>query len=266
MFIYFDYKHYIISLKLRGITFRSISCNKFMVNFDKKRIHQLCHHCHVMKWRWKIKQMPYIVCYKVNLLLHWLEWVGLGTPLWVKKCMICFTTNVKNLASSRMWNQKTSMMSKKNFYNICLIESYTRMKMLMNTLMKSKKCTISKKTFVVVDDVDTTMNLRDLQLLNDKHVVNVHYKSKLVNCWNWQILKNNVKESAKVDMTFLDGEQTRELFMFHAFKHANPVTNDFKNIFMEIIKTCGGLQELQTSIGQLNALQNLDLKHRSSLQ
>jgi hypothetical protein len=54
--------------------------------------------------------------------------------------------------------------------------------MLMNTLMKSKKCTISKKVFVVVDDVDTTMNLRDLQLLNDKHVVNVHYKSKLVNC------------------------------------------------------------------------------------
>ncbi len=67
-------------------------------------------------------------------------------------------------------------------------------------------------------------------------------------------------------MTFLDAEQTRELFMFHAFKHANRVTNDFKNIFMEIIKTCGGLQKLQTSIGQLNALQNLDLKHRSSLQ
>jgi adenylylsulfate kinase-like enzyme len=105
-----------------------------------------------------------------------------------------------------------------------------------------KQCMISKKVFVVVDDVDTTRNLRDLQLLNDKHVVNVDYKSKvLVNCRNWQILKSHVRESAKVDMAFLDGEQVRELFMFHAFKHANRVTNDFKNISMEIIKACGGL-------------------------
>jgi hypothetical protein len=29
--------------------------------------------------------------------------------------------------------------------------------------------------------------------------------------------------------------------MFHAFKHANSVTNDFENIYMEIIKACGGL-------------------------
>jgi hypothetical protein len=29
--------------------------------------------------------------------------------------------------------------------------------------------------------------------------------------------------------------------MFHAFKHANHVTNDFKKIFMEIIKACKGL-------------------------
>jgi len=42
-------------------------------------------------------------------------------------------------------------------------------------------------------------------------------------------------------MAFLDGEHARELFVFHAFKHANHVTNDFKNIFMEIIKACGGL-------------------------
>jgi predicted secreted protein len=42
-------------------------------------------------------------------------------------------------------------------------------------------------------------------------------------------------------MAFLEDEQARELFMFHAFKHANHVTNDFKNISMEIIKACGGL-------------------------
>jgi hypothetical protein len=105
-----------------------------------------------------------------------------------------------------------------------------------------KQCMISKKVLVVVDDVDTTRNLGDLQVLNDKHAINVDYKRKIViNCRNWQILKNHVRESTKVDMTFLDGEQARELFMFHAFKHANHVTNDFKNISMEIIKACDGL-------------------------
>ncbi len=105
-----------------------------------------------------------------------------------------------------------------------------------------KQCMISKKVLVVVDDVDTTNNLGDLQLLNDKHAINVDYNSKVfINCRNWQILKNHVKESTKIDMAFLDEEQARELFMLHAFKHANRVTNDFKNIFMEIIKACGGL-------------------------
>jgi hypothetical protein len=109
-------------------------------------------------------------------------------------------------------------------------------------LYEIKQCMISKKVLVVVDDVDMTKNLRDLNLLIDKHDVNVDCESKiLVNCRNWQILKNHVRESAKVDMAFLDTEQARELFMFHAFKHANHVTNDFKNISMEIIKACGGL-------------------------
>jgi hypothetical protein len=101
---------------------------------------------------------------------------------------------------------------------------------------------ISKKVLVVVDDVGMTKNLEALQLPIDKHGANVNCKSKiLVNCRNWQILKNHVKESAKVDMAFLEKEQARELFMFHAFKHANCDINDFKNISMEIIKACGGL-------------------------
>jgi hypothetical protein len=105
-----------------------------------------------------------------------------------------------------------------------------------------KQCMISKKVLVVVEDVDTTNNLGDLQLLIDKHATNVDCKSKiLVNCRNWQILKKHVKESAKIDMAFLEGEQARELFMFHAFKHGNRVTNDFKNISMKIIKACAGL-------------------------
>jgi hypothetical protein len=110
-------------------------------------------------------------------------------------------------------------------------------------LHEIKECMITKKVLVVVDDVDMTNNLGALQLLIDKHATNVNSKSKvLVNCRNWQILKNHhVRESAKVNMEFLEEEQARELFMFYAFKHANRVTNDFKNISMEIIKACGGL-------------------------
>ncbi|CAM6071740.1 unnamed protein product, partial [Sphagnum tenellum] len=106
-----------------------------------------------------------------------------------------------------------------------------------------KQCMITKKVLVVVDDVDMNNNLETLQFPVNTHTINVDYcKSKvLVNCRNWQILKNHVRESAKVNMTFLEEEQARELFMFHAFKHANHMTNDFKNISMKIIKACGGL-------------------------
>jgi len=41
-------------------------------------------------------------------------------------------------------------------------------------------------------------------------------------------------------MALLEEEEARELFMFHAFKHANHVTNYFKRISMEIIKAFGG--------------------------
>jgi energy-coupling factor transporter ATP-binding protein EcfA2 len=105
-----------------------------------------------------------------------------------------------------------------------------------------KQCMISKKVLVVLDDVGMPRNFEALQFLINKHATNVDYKSKvLINCRNWQILKNHVKESAKVNMAFLEEEQARELFMFHAFKDANLVTNDFENISTNIIKACGGL-------------------------
>ncbi len=40
-------------------------------------------------------------------------------------------------------------------------------------------------------------------------------------------------------MALLEEEQAKELFMSHAFKDANHVTNDIKKIYMEIIKACG---------------------------
>jgi len=106
-----------------------------------------------------------------------------------------------------------------------------------------KQCMISKKVLVVMDDVGNKDNLEALlQLLIDKDVTNIDCKNKiLVNCQDWQILKNHVKESAKMDMALLEEEQARELFMFHAFKHTNHVTNDIKEISMEIIKACEGL-------------------------
>jgi hypothetical protein len=105
-----------------------------------------------------------------------------------------------------------------------------------------KQCMISKKVLVVVDDVDMKKNLGTLQLCIDKHATNVDYKNKiLVNYRNWQILKNHVREFTKIHMAFLEDEQARELFMFHVFKYANHVTNDFENIYMEIIKACGSL-------------------------
>jgi len=104
-----------------------------------------------------------------------------------------------------------------------------------------KQCMISKKVLVVVDDVDMTNNLGALQLPIHKHATNVDCKNKvLVNCQNWQELKNHVKEFTKVEMALLEEEQARELFMFHVFKYANCVTNEFKNISMEIIKVCKG--------------------------
>jgi hypothetical protein len=98
-----------------------------------------------------------------------------------------------------------------------------------------KQCMISKKVLVVVDDVDTTKNFGALQLPIHKHATIGDCKSKvLVNSRNWQELKNHVKESAKVDMALLEEEQARELFMFHAFKHANHVTNDFKTFLWRL--------------------------------
>jgi hypothetical protein len=42
-------------------------------------------------------------------------------------------------------------------------------------------------------------------------------------------------------MALLEEEKARELLMLHAFKHANLVTNDFKVIYVGIIKVYRGL-------------------------
>jgi energy-coupling factor transporter ATP-binding protein EcfA2 len=108
-------------------------------------------------------------------------------------------------------------------------------------LDKIKQCMISKKVLVVVDDVGNTKNLTSLQLLIDTKLETS--KSKvLVNCRNWQILKCHVSEDGKVVMKYLQEEQARELFMFHAFGNPNhDSTKNFKDICMKIIEACRGL-------------------------
>jgi hypothetical protein len=117
------------------------------------------------------------------------------------------------------------------------------------------------KVLMVVDDVDMKKNLGALQLCIDKHATNVDYKNKvLVNDQNWQILKNRVKEFTKVHMAFLEDEQAKELFMFHAFKYATHVTNDFENIYMEILKVCGNLPlSLEISSCYLHDIRDLEI-------
>ncbi|KAH8955605.1 hypothetical protein BDL97_08G148700 [Sphagnum fallax] len=131
---------------------------------------------------------------------------------------------------------------------------------------------ISKKVLVVVDDVGNTKNLTSLQLIIDNCAKNTTSKSKvLVNCRNWQYLKSHVNKAGKAVMKFLEEEQARELFMFHAFGNANHVpTKDVKDICMKIIETCEGLplslkvlgsflcntKELESWEGALNKLKN----------
>jgi hypothetical protein len=109
-------------------------------------------------------------------------------------------------------------------------------------LDKIRQCMMSEKVLVVVDDVGEVVNLTSLQFLI-MAAKNATSKSKiLLNCQNWQSLKFHVSEDGRVIMKFLEEEQARELFMFHAFGNVNHVpTKDFEDICMKIIKACGGL-------------------------
>ncbi|CAM6017408.1 unnamed protein product [Sphagnum balticum] len=106
-----------------------------------------------------------------------------------------------------------------------------------------RRCMISKKVLVVVDDVGKAENLTSLQLFIEKGAKNATSKSKLlVNCRNWQILKSHVSEDGKMIMKSLEEKEAKKLFMFHAFGDANHVPNkDFKDVCIKIIKACNGL-------------------------
>jgi energy-coupling factor transporter ATP-binding protein EcfA2 len=110
-------------------------------------------------------------------------------------------------------------------------------------LDKLRQCMISEKMLVVVDNVGKTDDLTSLPIFINKATTNPTSKSKvLLNCRNWQILKSHVSEDGKMVIKPLEEEQSRELFMFHAFHNANHVpTKDFNNTCMKIIKACGGL-------------------------
>ncbi len=161
---------------------------------------------------------------------------------------------------------------KKLLYDLCGKRLCKEENVDQKDLDEIRKCMISKKVLVVVDDVGNEKNLTSLQLVIDNCAKNTTSKSKvLVNCRNWQHLKSHVNKAGKVDMKFLEEKQARELFMFHAFGNANHVpTKDVKDICTKIIETCEGLplslkvlgsflcntEELESWEGALSKLKN----------
>jgi phage gp16-like protein len=132
---------------------------------------------------------------------------------------------------------------KKLLYDLCGKRLCKEENVDQKDLDEIRKCMISKKVLVVVDDVGNEKNLTSLLLVINKCAKIKTSKIKvLVNCRNWQYLKSHVNQDGKVVMKYLEEEQARELFMFHAFGNANHVpTKEFKDICMKIIKGCGGL-------------------------
>jgi energy-coupling factor transporter ATP-binding protein EcfA2 len=132
---------------------------------------------------------------------------------------------------------------KQLLHDVCGKKLYKGENVNQEDFDKIRQCMISEKVLVVVDNVGKVENLTSLPIFIDKDAKNATFKSKVfVNCRNWQSLKCHVSEDGKMIMKFLEEEQARELFMFHAFGNANHVpTKDFKDICRKIIKACGGL-------------------------
>ncbi|KAH8955609.1 hypothetical protein BDL97_08G149100 [Sphagnum fallax] len=132
---------------------------------------------------------------------------------------------------------------KKLLYDLCGKRLRKEENVNQKDLDQIKQCMISKKVLVVVDDVGNEENLTSLPLVINECAKNKTSKSKvLVNCRNWQYLKSHVNQDGKMVMKYLEEEQAKELFMFHAFGNANHVpTKEFKDICMKIIESCGGL-------------------------
>jgi energy-coupling factor transporter ATP-binding protein EcfA2 len=103
-----------------------------------------------------------------------------------------------------------------------------------------RRCLITKKALVIIDDVHEVENLVALQVFGV--ISKIENKSKvIVTCRNWEILKAHVSEDGKVDMPLLNDVQARELFMFHAFGGASYVPEGFEDISNQVVATCAGL-------------------------
>ncbi|CAK9235283.1 unnamed protein product [Sphagnum troendelagicum] len=219
----------------------------------------LLEHLKIFMKKQNIRPMPPLPCYEVALedkanainclfqkesIVALIGMGGIGKTTLSKKMYHLFHNQYeKSSFLEDVKSKNINDVKKQLLHDLCGKVLHKDEDLIKENLDQIKNCMTVKKVLVVVDDVGKTENLVALlQLLIDKDATNVNYKSKiLVNCRNWQILKYHVKESAKMDMAFLEAEQAKELFMFHAFKHASHMTNDVKNISMEIIKACEGL-------------------------
>jgi hypothetical protein len=130
-----------------------------------------------------------------------------------------------------------------------------------NDLDSIRNCMISKKVLVVVDDVGTTENLMALQVLAiEGKQSEIIYSNVIVTCRNWQILEGHVNENGKMDVAPLDMEESKELFLFQAFRNTKVVKEGFEVIFYEIVQACDGLPlSLEVMGGFLHTKQRLEI-------
>ncbi len=122
-----------------------------------------------------------------------------------------------------------------------------------------RRCLITKKALVVIDDVRAIENLVALQVF--VVISKIENKSKIiVTCRNWEILKAHVSEDGKVDMPLLNDVQARELFVFHAFGRASYVPESFEEISNKVVAACAGLPLSLKVVGSfLNGTHNMEI-------
>jgi hypothetical protein len=128
-------------------------------------------------------------------------------------------------------------------------------------LQRIEETMISKKVFVVIDDVDE-------KLINDlSKVLAFQGKNKesnvIVTCRNWGVLEGHLDLNGRFEVPYLNKKQATELFLSHAFHNTKQVEKGFENIVEEIVEGCAGLPlSLEIMGGFLHKKQSMDMQTR----
>ncbi len=123
---------------------------------------------------------------------------------------------------------------------------------------------ISKKVFVVIDDVDE-------KLINDlSKVLAFQGKNRksnvIVTCRNWGVLEGHLDLNGRFEVPYLNKKQAIELFLSHAFHNTKQVEKGFENIVEEIVEACAGLPlSLEIMGGFLHKKQSFDMQTKIAI-